>query len=459
MAFTGKIIPTVADNNAVVGRISGTISYTDDTSATIISTIDIKDNVYSRGEDAVISDLVPYLRLMYAAINADITIPQGSGTGKDVSEATVEMSYQYTPGGKSISVQYTTAKQLGVTINDSDGTWAEAIASESSALEALAQGLVSTASLTGLIDFPDGGAQAADFEGSLDTGWTFVDPVGDVTLAIEDGHAKMTMPATSHDPGTTSGTPGVDSPRLERSISDTDFDIYAAFASCPFETGDVTGYGLLVFFDDGTTSRHDVFRSGSADNAYVQVRTTGTETVNIDIKGMARHLRIRRVGNDFTFFSSLTGSDWFTVSTYTTVGVVNKIAVHAFNAVASDAAHTAEIEYMHFNGDLPTVKAEPLTRTPLLTIDGSALNTSTDWDDDSEIGGTITSDGSELTLAVTSTDRSTARFASKAIQPANVGCLAKFRDPTAASNDLFFGIALRGYDDWQSQYAPKAHVF
>ena len=99
-----------------------------------------------------------------------------------------------------------------------------------------------------------------------------------------------------------------------------------------------------------------------------------------------------------------------------------------------------------------------MQRTTVATIDGTSWPVA-GWTDNSINGGTVSSDGSEITLSQTSALNSSARFNSDVDYGPDVGFLGKFRDDASGTDESYLGVGVRGYGGYQSQYGDKSHIF
>jgi len=197
-----------------------------------------------------------------------------------------------------------------------------------------------------------------EFNGStLDTSlWTFVNPIGDATLALTGSHAEITTPSgTRHDLWT-----GADEvPRLMQAAPNLDFEVQVKWDSAP-----TTGYqlqGILVQQDADDMLRIETHHDGGRPHTFVARIAGGTaSTVHYgNIAGGAPiYMRVKREGSFWTVRTSPNGADWTTVATFTQNLAVSGIGPFAGNSGASPPAFTSRVDYFR------TISAVPVDTTP-----------------------------------------------------------------------------------------------
>lgn len=176
---------------------------------------------------------------------------------------------------------------------------------------------------------------------ALGAPWTTVDPLADCSFNEVDGQLQIGIPATSfHDLWTTNKN----APQALQTSANVDFDIKTKIDSAPTTAN--SGMGIIVKQDANKFIRFDTFTTGSGNHRLfcaTFLAGTPTQQLNIDATSFATYpfyLRVKRVGNDFTFYTSPNGTTWTSrlVLTYTlTVNQVGLFAVTAVNVQAFTA--------------------------------------------------------------------------------------------------------------------------
>jgi len=229
-----------------------------------------------------------------------------------------------------------------------------------------------------------GGIVSDDFQAAtLDTGlWTIVDPVGDGTVEITgagtaDARLLLSVPAgTNHD----IWTAGNRSLRVMQAAANEDFEIAVKFESEPTQKHQMQG--LLIEQDAGNFVRVDFVSDGSTLRLYAIRFVAGSPTVLVNqvVTGaQVLHLRLTRVGDQWTPAYSFDGASWSAASSFTHALSVSAVGVFAGNA-GGNPAHTAVIDYF-FNTLEPIVPEDGLSlsctagETFLLTTDASGAGT------------------------------------------------------------------------------------
>ena len=195
---------------------------------------------------------------------------------------------------------------------------------------------------------PTGGIISDDFHtGTLNTQlWEEVDPQGDSTLSFQgagtpDAHLLLSVPAgTSHDAWSTNTAY-----RVMQPASDEDLELEVKFESQPSQK--YQGQGMIVEEDESRYVRYDVFHDGRKFRVFAATIDNGTPTVrfNRKISPMATtHLRLGRIGNEWTAEYSADGDSWITAGSFS-----HSLAVTAVGPFASNfspaPAWTARVDY------------------------------------------------------------------------------------------------------------------
>ena len=176
---------------------------------------------------------------------------------------------------------------------------------------------------------------------ALGAPWTTIDPLSDCTFNEVDGQLQIGIPATAfHDLWTTNKN----APQALQTSANTDFDIKTKIDAAPTTAN--SGMGIIVKQDANKFIRFDTFTTGSGNHrVFCATFTSGTPTTQLNIDSTSFtsypfYLRVKRVGNDFTFYTSPDGSTWTSrlVLTFTlTVSQVGLIALTAINVQAFTA--------------------------------------------------------------------------------------------------------------------------
>lgn len=185
-------------------------------------------------------------------------------------------------------------------------------------------------------------------ETTIQSPWTFYDPLGDATLTLTGTNAEISVPAgTSHDLYNTNR----DAPRLLQPAPDSDFQIEVKFESAM--SANIQVQGVIVQVTNDTFLRFDAFYSGGYKlfSAFID----GTASPDVKLNGTAsvtpNYLRVTRVGDDWTFEYSDDGSAWVTATTFTHVLTVNEVGFYAGNAGGGLPTHTASVDYFWNTAD------------------------------------------------------------------------------------------------------------
>lgn len=190
-------------------------------------------------------------------------------------------------------------------------------------------------------------------------GWTFVNPLGDGSYALDgvgtgDARLLLSVPAgRSHDPWTTNPTV-----RLMQAAEDLDFEIEVKFESVP--TRKYQMQGILVEQDASNWIRFDFFHDGSNLRVFAAAGTNGVPSAALNqviiAQGSALFMRVRREGDVWTQRYSLDGKNWVTSGSFVQPLSVTAVGPFAGNHGWSEAipAHTAVVDYF-FHVDFPII--------------------------------------------------------------------------------------------------------
>lgn len=198
-----------------------------------------------------------------------------------------------------------------------------------------------------------------DFNGySLNTNlWTATNPLGDATFAMTGtgtSNARLTISipsGISHD----NWSSGLMSPRIMQNISNTDFEVQTKF-----EGGMTQQYqaeGFLVMQDNGNLLRFDITRDLTKNRVFCASFVNGVPTVRKDTTialSVFFHLKLKRVGNQWTFSYSFNGTNWFVGATFNHVITAKSVGLFVANAGTNPPFFFGQVDYF-FNTASPIV--------------------------------------------------------------------------------------------------------
>lgn len=202
-------------------------------------------------------------------------------------------------------------------------------------------------------------------ETTLQSFWTFYDPVGDVTLNMNGTNANIEIPGgTDHDLYSGSGN---NAPRILQAAPDEDFQIEVKFESVPSSTYQLQG--LIVQEDNDTFIRFGHYY-GNGLKFFVAVIDGSTiiQTPAVaTISTSPPYLRVTRTGDDWLFEYSNDGSNWNTVSSFTQAFTVNQVGFYGGNA-GSNPPYTASADYF-MSSDSPITDTDTqITDPPIIEV-------------------------------------------------------------------------------------------
>lgn len=239
---------------------------------------------------------------------------------------------------------------------------------------------------------PVGGTSGSDeFNSpSLNTGlWTFVNPLGDATLAMTGTHLSLSVPAnTDHDtwwPG------GYNVARVMQSVANNDFGIESKFDSNITKRYQMQG---IVVEDDGDSLlRVEFHHDGTFVKLYAVSFNNTVATVRISKKIVAntRYMRVTRSGNSWVIGHSLDGVSWITEAPFTLNMTVKAGGLYVGNHAAT---HTALVDYFRISTTpqpnvAPVFTVDPIQGTAA-TMGMAYIGTLAGSASDADIGDTLT---------------------------------------------------------------------
>ncbi|NOX29794.1 MAG: hypothetical protein GXP35_07080 [Actinobacteria bacterium] len=140
--------------------------------------------------------------------------------------------------------------------------------------------------------------------------WEEVDATGDATFTYTGAQGVISIPEDneSHQPWIGGNNAGV----LRQPMSDSDFDLHAAFESVPSER--FTLQGVVVGGSGDPYLRFDVYFDGANLRPFAAAIDGNSPITFINGAPLnaadAKHLRVRRIGDEFTMFTSADGTAW-----------------------------------------------------------------------------------------------------------------------------------------------------
>ena len=250
--------------------------------------------------------------------------------------------------------------------------------------------------------------------GTLNTSlWTLVNPLGD---GVCDGgtNAVFTLPGgAAHDVW----VGGNNSIRIMQSITNVDFEVETKFETAP--TSQFQLEGNIVEEDASNYIRFEVHHDGTSPRLFVASFVGGTPTIQhnapIATAGPPFWIRVKRLGNDWTFSSSTNGTSFTTAVTFNVPYTITKIGPYAGNTGSPPPANTVNVDYF-FNtaspivpedggGDVTPPQITNVVATPTATSAG--ITWTTDEAANSRVDyGTTTTYGANVTDAAFVTSHS-----------------------------------------------------
>ena len=236
---------------------------------------------------------------------------------------------------------------------------------------------------------------------NLDTGrWTFVNPLGDGTVAMHgagtgDAHVVLSVPVgPSHDPWQSNNK----AVRIMQPIADTDFELEAKFDSEPSARHQLQGF--IVEQDNLNWLRFDVYHDGTSLRIFAGVTLGGSSSSRVNAviaSGSAAYLRVTRVGDQWTLWRSADGLDWFSAVSFAQALSLTSAGVFAANhaGTGDSPAYSAVIDYCYDNaspltddaGETPADTLPPFIHRIEAGVGPSELQIS--WGTDERAMGTV----------------------------------------------------------------------
>lgn len=176
--------------------------------------------------------------------------------------------------------------------------------------------------------------------------WTIVNPAGDGSVIVDNGIAKLSVPAG---PAHTMYLNNRDAVRIMQDAENEDFLLQAKFDSIPQSRYQIEG--ILVEQDNNNWIRFDLFNDGSqvflfTGNTIAGVWEAG-DIIPVDVGGASSiYLRVNRIGDIWTASYSLNGADWTPMDPFVKSLLVAKVGVLVGNEPEGTApAFAALVDY------------------------------------------------------------------------------------------------------------------
>ncbi|UCH83326.1 MAG: DUF1349 domain-containing protein, partial [Candidatus Latescibacterota bacterium] len=211
------------------------------------------------------------------------------------------------------------------------------------------------------------GIQSDDFYGpTLDTSlWRVIDPLGDATMTMTGTNLTVYIPGgTKH----SLSSSGITAPRIMQDSPDTDFEVEVAFGGKGRHG--YQGQGIIIQEDEDTYLRFDFVYTNTGTQVFVGYFDAGTLTTKYQVTASddPSHLKIRRVGDRWTFRRSSDGATWTAPRNFEQSMTVTEIGVFFSNSggLWDMPAFVGNVDYF-FNTSNPIVPEDdgsPTAVTP-----------------------------------------------------------------------------------------------
>ena len=207
--------------------------------------------------------------------------------------------------------------------------------------------------------------------GTLNTSlWTFVDPIGDASLALTGSKAEINVPAgVRHDLWTNAD----EVPRLLQATPDENFEVEVKYDSVLDSRYQLQG--VVVEGAAGERLRIEVHHDSLKAYLFVASIIGGTAST-IDSREIASgapvYLRVGRAGDQWTVRYSYDGEAWLGGSSFTRAFDVTALGPYAGNSGSSPPAFVGSIDYFRETTDrtAPVISAtavSPRSRSAVVT--------------------------------------------------------------------------------------------
>jgi LmbE family N-acetylglucosaminyl deacetylase len=199
--------------------------------------------------------------------------------------------------------------------------------------------------------------------------WAFVDPAGDSAGAVGAGYAELSVPAgAAHDLWSTIRTV----PRLLQAAPDTDFEVVAKFDTAVGAT--TQQQGIVVEESHDKLLRMETYSEGMQTHLFVAAIDGGSAQVlhdSIVPGGTPAYLKLRRLGDRWTFGYSNDGEGWRSTSFEHPLDVT-AVGPYVGNGGNNPPAFQGRIDYFREITDrvppvITQVNARPVSRQAQVT--------------------------------------------------------------------------------------------
>ena len=193
---------------------------------------------------------------------------------------------------------------------------------------------------------------------TLNSIWTFIDPIGDGTLELtnsgtDDAFLEISVPAgLEHQLWKDNG---IQAPHIMQASNDSDFELEVKMES-PVNSPAYQQQGIIVKQDDYNFLRFEISSDNSDPKALAAILEgtnsyplTSAIPFNIDIGNLNEapiYMKVKREGDQWTQSYSFDNITWEVAGTFNHSMVVNGVGLFAGNAIGSSSpAHTAKFDY------------------------------------------------------------------------------------------------------------------
>ncbi|MCB9849449.1 MAG: fibronectin type III domain-containing protein [Phycisphaerales bacterium] len=188
-------------------------------------------------------------------------------------------------------------------------------------------------------------------EVSLDTNaWTFVNPLGDATVAMTGTQVNISIPVTGSDHEI--WIDGNSAPRIVQAAPDSDFEFVVKFDS-PL-TQQLQIQGIAVEQDANNVVRAEFHRLLGSTRIYVATIFGGVANTRIHQSvplTAPMYLKVRREGDTFTVSRSQNGESYTVATSFSQPMTVTGVAIHA--GASAGTAHSLLADYFLDTSDPP----------------------------------------------------------------------------------------------------------
>ncbi|MEL6886577.1 MAG: FG-GAP-like repeat-containing protein, partial [Pseudomonadota bacterium] len=197
---------------------------------------------------------------------------------------------------------------------------------------------------------PQSAIVSDDFaSGTLDSVWSVQGPSGVSAILGENGvEAWLELVTPDGDYDVYHVNNGA---RAMQVTADTDFQIETRFLSTPTEKYQLQG--LLVEQDASNWLRFDTYSDGNKLYAFAAITVNDSSSVAFKVEipnGTAPYMQLTRIGDQWTFETSLDGTNWSTAGSFTHALTVSATGVFAGNT-GNAAGYTAQVDYFENTAD------------------------------------------------------------------------------------------------------------